>query len=106
MAAKRASELFKALNRSASGAEELLRRLMKRLITVTHAMQVAGLKYMALGELEESDISLMKGLGAGGMSTFMSYYILTAYAAYFGVDAAVGDGAAGQHPRFGGFCHR
>lgn len=86
--AKKATELFDAFGVSADGAKELLERLMKKPIVVTHAMQVAGLKYMALGELEESDIRLMGELGAHGMSTFMSYYILTAYAKYFGVDAA------------------
>ena len=89
MMAKKAIELFKEFNHPTDKAEELLKRLMRQPITVTHAMQVAGLKYMALGELEKSDIELMEKLGENGMSTFMSYYILTAYARYFGIERAV-----------------
>ncbi len=89
MMAKKAIGFFKAFDRPVHKAEMLLERLLKKPVNVTHAMQVAGLKYMALGELEKSDIDLMESLGENGMSTFMSYYILTAYAKYFGVDRAV-----------------
>ncbi len=87
--AKKAIAFFKAFNQPTHKAELLLERLLKQPIKVTHAMQVAGLKYMALGELEQSDVDLMERLGEKGMSTFMSYYILKAYAHYFGTDRAV-----------------
>lgn len=87
--AKKAILFFKEFGRPTDKAEELLNRLLKQPITVTHAMQVVGLKYMALGKLEESDVRLMEEQGEKGLSTFMSYYILTAYAKYFGVDRAV-----------------
>lgn len=88
--ANRADALFAAFGHPAAAiARDLAARLKKQPIVVTHAMQVAGLKYMALGELPEEDVALMKKLGANGMSTFMSYYILTAYAHYFGTDAAM-----------------
>lgn len=44
---------------------------------------------MATGALDASDIAIMRDKGARGMSTFMSYYILTAYARYLGKEAAV-----------------
>lgn len=87
--AKKAIALLSALDRPTAEAERLLECLLKQPITVRHSMQVAALKYFALGELEESDIALMQKLGANGLSTFMSYYILTAYAHYFGRDAAL-----------------
>lgn len=87
--AKKAIGFFKAFDKPVDKAEELLARLLKQPITVTHAMQVAGLKYMALGRLDESDIKLMEEQGEKGLSTFMSYYILKAYAHYFGTDRAV-----------------
>ena len=89
MMAKKAINLFKAFDRPCDKAEVLLERLMKQPIVVTHAMQVAGLKYMALGELDAEDVALMERLGENGLSTFMSYYILEAYARYFGVERAV-----------------
>lgn len=89
MMAKKAIKLFSALDRPTDKAEKLLERLLKKPIKVTHAMQVAGLKYMALGKLDDEDIELMERLGESGLSTFMSYYILEAYAHYFGVERAV-----------------
>lgn len=87
--ANRAVTLFDRLGAPSAEAAELAARLRRRPITVTHAMQVAGLKYMATGELPPEDVALLGRLGARGMSTFMSYYILTAYARYFGKDAAL-----------------
>jgi len=87
---KRASTLFKAFSRDTKNAEELLSRLEKRPICAREMMQVAGLKFMATGKLEEDEIALLERQGANGMSTFMSYYILKAYAHYFGKDEAVG----------------
>ena len=42
--------------------------------------QVIGLKYMALGEITDDEYALLIKGGANGLSTFMSYYILTAIA--------------------------
>lgn len=87
--AKRALWMFEKFGAPTDRVTELLNRLQKKPILVTHAMQVAGLKYFALGELEKSDVELMENLGENGLSTFMSYYILTAYAHYLGKDKAV-----------------
>ena len=89
MMAKKASYLFSAMAYPAGNAVELTKRLQKQPIVVTHSMQVAALKYFAMGELPREDIALMRRLGADGMSTFMSYYILTAYARYCGKEAAL-----------------
>lgn len=87
--ANKAAALFEALGvAGVQEAQELRRRLLLTPIRVTHSMAVAGLKYFALGELEQSDIDLMEKQGENGLSTFMSYYILTAYARYFGHERA------------------
>lgn len=87
--AKRAAALFAKMAYPAGSAVELISRLSQQPITVTHSMQVAALKYMANGELPREDVELLRRTGAEGMSTFMSYYILTAYARYFGKEAAL-----------------
>ncbi len=87
--AKRAVELFESLSRDVEKAKELLSRLEKHPIKAKEMMQVAGLKFMATGSLDEDEIELLKNHDSRGMSTFMSYDILTAYAHYFGKDEAV-----------------
>ena len=89
MMTNKAKDLFAAFEKPCPMAEELRTRLMKQEMPVQSAMQVAALKFFALGELPEEDIALLKRLGADGMSTFMSYYILTAYAHYFGKEEAL-----------------
>jgi hypothetical protein len=74
----KAKELFAAFDRPLPQAEELRSRILRQPMTVQSAMQVAALKFFALGELPEEDVALLKRLGADGMSTFMSYYILKA----------------------------
>ena len=86
---KRAIDLFGAFSRKTENAEKLLSRLEMRPIHAREMMQVAGLKFMATGKLDDDEIALLKRQGAHGMSTFMSYYILKAYAHYFGKDEAV-----------------
>ena len=86
---KKAIKLFENFSQSSENAKELLCRLEKRSIHAKEMMQVAGLKFMATGSLDDDEIDLLKRLGASGMSTFMSYYILKAYAHYFGKDEAV-----------------
>ena len=85
----KAMELFETLGLPTERAEELRRRLLLKPIRVEKSMAVASLKFFAVGELEPDEIAILKDQGANGLSTFMSYYILTAYAHYFGVSAAV-----------------
>ena len=42
--------------------------------------QVIGLKYYAFGEISDAEYDLLVKDGAAGLSTFMSYFILTAIA--------------------------
>ena len=88
-AAKKTAALFASLSHPTADAVRLINLLEKKPITVSSSMQVVGLKYMATGALAPSDIRILKEKGARGMSTFMSYYILTAYARYLGKDAAI-----------------
>lgn len=81
MAAKKAIWLLNRFGKTASKAEELLDRLMKKPIEVKSSKQVLGLKYFAVGLTEEDKNKLTEG-GAKGMSTFMSYYILKAVASF------------------------
>jgi hypothetical protein len=87
--ARKAYLLFSALEADTTAARELMDRLQKRPIEVRSSMTVVGLKYFACGKLTESDLALLKEQGANGLSTFMSYYVLTAYADHFGADAAL-----------------
>lgn len=81
IAAKKAAELLKSFGESAANAEELLRRLMKKEITVSSSKSVLGLKYFAVGLNEEDKQKLLAG-GAEGVTTFMSYFILKAIASF------------------------
>ncbi len=87
--AKRTGEMLRALGEDATDAEELAARLDRIEIHATEMMQVAALKFMAKGELLPDEVALLRRRGAEGMSTFMSYYILTAYAHYFGREEAL-----------------
>ena len=81
LAAKKAIWLLQTFGRSATRAETLLTRLMKKEIIVEESKQVLGLKYFAVGLNKEDEQKLVIG-GAKGMSTFMSYYILKAVASF------------------------
>ena len=89
MMANRAVSLFEEFRVDKSNAVRLVSLLKKQPIKAREMMQVAGLKFMATGKLDEDEVDLMKRLGANGMSTFMSYYILKAYAYYYGSDEAI-----------------
>ena len=81
MAAKKAIALLKAFGRDTTTAEEILVRLLKVEIECADKKQVIGLKHFAVGITDEEKKVLVEG-GARGMSTFMSYYILKAVAAF------------------------
>ena len=86
-AAKKASVLLKTLEMDHSIADKLLEKLMKQEIVTCNKKQIIGLKHYALGVLtEEEKAALVEG-GARGMSTFMSYYILSAIASFDKVKA-------------------
>lgn len=81
IAAKKAINLLNAYNQNTDNAEELLSRLMKQEITVENSKSVLGLKYFATGLTENDKENLIKD-GASGLSTFTSYYILSAVASF------------------------
>lgn len=88
MAAKRAVSAAEELKEEFPEARALLGKLLKKEMRAESAKQIIALKYFAAGELrEEEKRALIKG-GDEGMSTFMSYFILTAVSALFGKNQA------------------
>lgn len=81
IAARKAIGLLSKFHRDTALAESLLQRLLKQKIAPQSSKQVLGLKFFATGLAEEEKTKLLSG-GAKGMSTFMSYYILTAVASF------------------------
>ena len=55
-------------------------KLKKGSFTIGSKKQVIGLKYYAFGEISDEEYDLLVKGGAAGLSTFMSYFILTAIA--------------------------
>jgi hypothetical protein len=87
--ANEAKSFFDRLGMPSAQAQELAERLRKKPITVKDSLSVTGLKFFAEGSLDENEIALLKDKGAKGLTTFMSYYILSAYAHYYGKDEAL-----------------
>ncbi len=81
LAARAAIRLLEHFGRDASWARVLLARLLRRPIRPTCKV-VAALKYLAVGTLSEEERTLLLSGGAAGLSTFMSYYVLTAVRAF------------------------
>ncbi|MBE6591240.1 MAG: alpha-L-rhamnosidase [Ruminococcaceae bacterium] len=81
IAMKKAMFLLEMYKRSTVKAKTTLDRLLLKKIEVKKSKQVAGLKHWAVG-LDDCDRELLVRGGAEGMSTFMSYYILTAVASF------------------------
>ncbi len=80
IAIKKAIEFLKVFEQSTATAETLLAKLLKGDLTVQDKKQVVALKYFALGEISDEEYAMLIDGGAKGMSTFMSYYVLTAIA--------------------------
>ncbi len=88
MAAKAAIFLLEHFGRHSEGAKKHLHNLLKKTICPSSKV-VTALKYLAVGQLTEQEKGILLSGGAQGMSTFMSYYVLTAVRA-FDPDLAVG----------------
>ncbi len=80
IAVKKAVAFLKSFGEDSVTAEKLLAKLLKGDMTVQDKKQVVALKYFALGEISDEEYAMLIEGGAKGMSTFMSYYILTAIA--------------------------
>ena len=81
LATKKAIALLAKFGSDTTLAEGILTRLMQVEIAPESSKQVLGLKHFAVGLTEEDKAKLLDG-GAQGMSTFMSYYILSAVASF------------------------
>ena len=81
LAVKKAIWLLEEFGKDATQPKALLQRLLQIPIAPRHSKQVTALKFFAVG-LDESDKKRLVEGGAKGMSTFMSYYILTAVASF------------------------
>ncbi len=80
IAVKKAIEFLQGFGENTETAEKLLQKLLKGDMTVKDKKQVVALKYFALGEISDEEYAMLIEGGAKGMSTFMSYYVLTAIA--------------------------
>lgn len=81
IAIKKAKWLFEQFGFSVKIADDLLIKLQKKAIIAEKMKQVIALKYFAEGTLSDSEYEKLIDGGAEGLSTFMSYYILSAIAA-------------------------
>lgn len=80
IALKKAIQLFNEFNLDTSLAEKVLAKLNKQPIVVNKKKQIIGLKFMAEGQISDSEYQMLIDGGSKGFSTFMSYYILKAIA--------------------------
>ena len=80
LALNKAKTLQKAFNLPTNHTDSALKKLNKVEIKVCEKKQVVGLKYIATGKISDEEYQLLIKGGAEGMSTFMSYYVLTAIA--------------------------
>ena len=81
LAVKAAIALLEDFGEDSTVARTLLDKLLKKEIVARGNKKVLALKHFAVGLSQEEQICLVQG-GARGMSTFMSYYILKAVAAF------------------------
>ncbi len=79
-AAEKAAKILKMYGKKTEYACEMIEKLKKGSFSVENKKQVIGLKYYALGEISDDEYELLISGGAAGLSTFMSYFILTAIA--------------------------
>lgn len=80
LAVKKAIALLSEYGFDSISAQKVLEKLSLKPIAVKKMKQVVGLKYLAEGKITDEEYALVMKDGAKGMSTFMSYYILTAIA--------------------------
>ena len=79
-AAEKARAILKAYGKDTKYACEMIVKLKKGSFAIGSKKQVIGLKYYAFGEISDEEYDLLVKGGAAGLSTFMSYFILTAIA--------------------------
>lgn len=79
-AAEKAAKILEMYGKKTEYVCEMIEKLKKGSFEVKSKKQVIGLKYYALGEISNNEYELLINGGAAGLSTFMSYFILTAIA--------------------------
>ena len=77
---KAARPLFVRLGLSCEALDSIQSKISKMPIHARRFKQIAALKYLATGEIDEEEKALLLGGGASGISTFTSYYVLKAVA--------------------------
>lgn len=82
IAAQKAIGLFKEFGKEIKSAETLLNKLKKQPISGITQKQIVALKYFAEGKLCDGERKILTEGNSKGISTFMSYYVLKAIAAF------------------------
>ncbi len=80
IAINKAIELFDEFGIDTKIAQKVLAKLKKLPINCGSKKQIIALKYLAEGKISDEEYDKLVAGGAKGLSTFMSYYILTAIA--------------------------
>ncbi len=89
IAAKKGGELLKTFGRDDFAAREIVRKLSSASRAEPEAKQAVAMNYLAGNEDEKTASEKLSAGGAKGLSTFMSYYILTAAKECCGAETAV-----------------
>ena len=89
IAAKKGGELLKIFGRDDFAAREIVRKLASANLVEPEAKQAVAMSYLAGDEDEKTASEKLAAGGAKGLSTFMSYYILTAAKRCCGAETAV-----------------
>lgn len=80
MAINGAIELLNAFDLPTKKVGLIKEKLLKQSLVVREKKQVVALKYFAVGQITDEEYNLLTNGGIKGISTFMSYYILSAIA--------------------------
>lgn len=75
-----AKHLLESFNMESPDIDILKKRVLIKPFVVKEKKQVIALKYFAFGEISDEEYEILIKDGPRGLSTFMSYYILTAIA--------------------------
>ena len=86
-ASARELETFYGMDHTLSA--RIAEKISRKSAEVTEKRQIAALKFLSGAELSDREKALVKGNGAVGFSTFMSYFLLSAQSEEVGMSAAL-----------------
>lgn len=89
IACERASVLLEIAGKDNSFAKSAIEKITRRKKIAIEAKQAVAIRYLSFGKDEQETAELLVNGGAKGLSTFMSYYILTAISRTDGVKNAL-----------------